>query len=184
MPHQCLSCGFTFDEGSSALLQGCPECKGTKFFYTQSAVGDEERKAIAKGAQKDIRQTVTDLLADASPEVADEIRAKADDDGWAQLRPRDLRRLVKKVQAERKPGKETADGVEFEDAVPAQPLAESKARVEQELASQDEDARPDTVTVGDGEYEIDVRGLLEKDPVVVQKDGAYMIHLPSLFQDD
>ena len=41
---------------------------------------------------------------------------------------------------------------------------------------------PDTVTINDdGSYALDVKGLLEKDPIVVHKDGAYLIHLPSLF---
>jgi predicted nucleic acid-binding Zn-ribbon protein len=44
------------------------------------------------------------------------------------------------------------------------------------------DDKPDTVTIGDtGEYDIDIKGLLEKNPIVVHKDGAYLIHLPSLF---
>ena len=32
-----------------------------------------------------------------------------------------------------------------------------------------------------GEYEIDVAGLLERNPIVVHRDGAYHIHLASLF---
>lgn len=33
-----------------------------------------------------------------------------------------------------------------------------------------------------GKYSIDVKGLLEREPIVIQKDGAYTIHLPSAFQ--
>ena len=50
MPHQCLGCGFAFEEGSSALLQGCPECKGTKFFYSAQEVDADERQRIALDA--------------------------------------------------------------------------------------------------------------------------------------
>lgn len=32
-----------------------------------------------------------------------------------------------------------------------------------------------------GVYEIDLEGLLGDSPIVVQKDGSYLIHLPSLF---
>ena len=47
---------------------------------------------------------------------------------------------------------------------------------------EDDETKPDTVTIADaGEYAIDIKGLLEKNPIVVHKDGAYMIHLPSLF---
>ena len=30
-------------------------------------------------------------------------------------------------------------------------------------------------------YEIDVESLLEKSPVIVRRDGTYLVHLPSLF---
>ncbi len=33
-----------------------------------------------------------------------------------------------------------------------------------------------------GVYEIDLEGLLDDSPIVVQKDGSYLIHLPSLFK--
>lgn len=183
MPHQCLSCGFAFEEGSSALLQGCPECKGTRFFYSKAAVDASERQKIADDAQKDLRQVVTDMLAEASPEARKTIEAKAGDDGWAQLRPRDLRKLVKQVQADAKKRPSADEGVEYDDAVPAPRMDEARQRVAAEIAGAAEDVRPDTVTVGDGRYDIDVQGLLEKDPIVIQKDGAYLIHLPSLFED-
>ena len=32
-----------------------------------------------------------------------------------------------------------------------------------------------------GVYEIDIKALLEKSPIIIQKDGSYLIHLPSLF---
>ncbi|MCD6383642.1 MAG: hypothetical protein J7L88_04200, partial [Thermoplasmata archaeon] len=42
---------------------------------------------------------------------------------------------------------------------------------------------PDVVTIVEqGVYEIDVKKLLEKSPIIVQKDGSYLIHLPSLFE--
>jgi len=34
-----------------------------------------------------------------------------------------------------------------------------------------------------GVYEIDVQRLLEDNPIVIQKDGSYLIHLPSLFKE-
>ncbi|MGA1819761.1 MAG: Zn-ribbon containing protein [Thermoplasmatota archaeon] len=34
-----------------------------------------------------------------------------------------------------------------------------------------------------GVYEIDVERLLEDNPIVIQKDGSYLIHLPSLFKE-
>lgn len=45
------------------------------------------------------------------------------------------------------------------------------------------EAKPETVRISNpGQYEIDVRRLLEKSPIVIQKDGTYLIHLASLFE--
>jgi predicted nucleic acid-binding Zn-ribbon protein len=49
----------------------------------------------------------------------------------------------------------------------------------------DDDSVPETVRIdGPGLYTIDVKRLLEEAPIVVQKDGSYLIHLPSLFDGD
>ena len=37
--------------------------------------------------------------------------------------------------------------------------------------------------VEQGVYEIDVKSLLEDNPIVIQKDGSYLIHLPSIFKE-
>ena len=37
--------------------------------------------------------------------------------------------------------------------------------------------------VEQGVYEIDVEKLLDDNPIVIQKDGSYLLHLPSLFKD-
>jgi predicted nucleic acid-binding Zn-ribbon protein len=37
--------------------------------------------------------------------------------------------------------------------------------------------------VEQGVYEIDVEKLLEDNPIVIQKDGSYLIHLPSIFKE-
>jgi predicted nucleic acid-binding Zn-ribbon protein len=191
MPHQCLSCGHLFAEGSSQILQGCPDCKGTRFFYTQAPVGAEERKQLADKAQRDLRQVVADMLQDAAPAAAAEL-GKADDGQWAQLKTSDLRKLVKQVQEEQE---RTLAARKAPSPAPAAKTWENpdvkpatvRVRIEtaaERLAKKQEapDPKPDTVHIRKpGEYEIDIKGLLEKNPIVVHKDGAYLIHLPSLF---
>ena len=44
MPHQCLKCGRVFEEGSSQLLKGCPDCNGNRFFFTKTPLDEKERK--------------------------------------------------------------------------------------------------------------------------------------------
>lgn len=183
MPHQCLGCGFAFEEGSSALLAGCPQCKGTKFFYSANAVSDDERKALQAKAQTDLRQVVAEVLQEAAPDVAQDLKDQADGDEWAELSPKDLRKIVKRVQAEtkKKPSKaKVPDDVNSPERL--EQVRAARERILAEFGNLDEETVPDTVTIqDDGSYSVDVKGLLEKDPIVVHKDGAYLIHLPSLF---
>ena len=204
MPHQCLACGHLFAEGSSQILQGCPDCKGTRFFYTSKAVGESERRELAEKAQKDLRQVVSDLLQETAPQTAATLAAQAGPDGWANLKAADLRRLVRQAQQERSTLEATGSpashsnaggsagdqpgGLAWEnDSVqPVQlkaAIAAGRARVEKEMDDASKvPAKPDTVNVRKpGEYEIDVKALLEREPIVVHKDGSYLIHLPSLF---
>jgi predicted nucleic acid-binding Zn-ribbon protein len=58
-----------------------------------------------------------------------------------------------------------------------------KAIIEKIKAEVDHSDTPETIGVEQpGKYNIDLKGLLEKEPIVIQKDGTYTIHLPSLFK--
>jgi len=63
MPHQCLKCGSVFADGSPAILRGCPQCKGMKFFYTERPISDDERDQLRQKAQKDIKHLIHEMLA-------------------------------------------------------------------------------------------------------------------------
>ncbi len=188
MAHQCLACGHLFTEGSSAILQGCPQCKGTRFFYTQKPLPAEERQALAAKAQKDLRSVVSELLQSA-PEAQAEMQ-KVAAGGWGELRPKDLRKLVAQVaeQQERAQANAKAKMAEWENP-DVQPfvvdakVGERRDAMQAELAAKAKaPPHPDTVNIRKpGQYDIDIKGLLEKNPIVVHKDGAYLIHLPSLF---
>ena len=197
MPHQCLGCGFAFEEGSSALLAGCPKCKGTKFFYSARPVDEAGRKELQANAQNDLRAVVQSVLEETSPTVARELEA---DDGWAELTPKQLRRIVRRVQEDQKQTDRPKTASPPPSSSPAAPLppaandasVDSPQRLKEarlardailrEFAEAEEESHPDTVTIeGEGRYGLDVKSLLERDPIVVHKDGAYMIHLPSLF---
>lgn len=41
MPHQCTECGHTFEDGSTEMLSGCPDCGGNKFQYFPGEVPEE-----------------------------------------------------------------------------------------------------------------------------------------------
>ena len=47
----------------------------------------------------------------------------------------------------------------------------------------DQSDAPETIDIEKpGKYRIDLKGLLEEEPIIIQKDGSYMIHLPSVFK--
>lgn len=131
------------------------------------------------------------MLQEAAPATAARLGA-ADDGQWAAITTKDVRRIIQEARAERAahaqtpatpaapPAWENPDVQPFPIQAPAKA---ARARVQREVAAQAKGpARPDTVNVREpGEYDIDVKALLEKSPIVVHKDGAYLIHLPSLF---
>lgn len=187
MAHQCLQCGHLFAEGSSAILQGCPQCKGTRFFYTQKPLPEAERKSMADRAQKDLRDVVGELLKSAPGADADLAR-KVAQGGWTQLRPSDLRNLMQAAaqkQANADQALEQAKTWENPEVQPflLQNVEQKRAAVAAQMAEASKAPdHPDTVNIRKpGQYDIDVAGLLERNPIVVHRDGAYHIHLASLF---
>lgn len=48
MPHQCLKCGRTYEDGSKYVLEGCPYCGGRIFLYTKKPLPDKTRKKLLK----------------------------------------------------------------------------------------------------------------------------------------
>ncbi|WP_276299535.1 OapC/ArvC family zinc-ribbon domain-containing protein [Halorussus lipolyticus] len=51
MPHQCTTCGRTFEDGSKDMLSGCPDCGGNKFqFQPAGAVSESAGNAGANAS--------------------------------------------------------------------------------------------------------------------------------------
>ena len=58
-----------------------------------------------------------------------------------------------------------------------------KATLEKIKAENKRFDTPGTIDVeAPGKYKIDLKGLLEEEPIIIQKDGSYTIHLPSVFK--
>lgn len=172
MPHQCLKCGRIFEEGSSQLLRGCPDCGGNRFFFTKEPLDEKERNAITCEVGKDINSAIMDLLGGSS-EVVDESGK------WVTIKPEDVRKVVEKHLTETKKilpeKKEDIELITDEDY-------RKKAIEKIESESKEPDA-PETIGIEKpGKYKIDIKGLLEEEPIIIQKDGSYTIHLPSVFK--
>lgn len=274
MAHQCLECGEVYEEGSPELLQGCASCGGTRFFFTQSPVSEEDREQIQAEAREDLKGIVQQMLDQGvkpdydddiwssdqrrewlavDPETAGEtvkeyVEEMADEAGDDEV-PEGVADLVDEVdqgvidsvqvdpdaddadeEAEIEPLLETGSGssgssreraserddeldldrkppIEEEtppeeeptpgEVPPDPPTPETPAgadpepvpldmwaeAAEDEEADEDEESRPEVVTVTEpGSYEIDVEALMGDSPIIVQNDGSYLVHLPSLFR--
>lgn len=173
MPHQCLKCGKVFEEGSSQLLKGCPDCGGNRFFFTREPLGEEERKSITREVGKDINSTLVDILGGGDKNVI----GKSGD--WVTIKPKDVRRAFEKHLSEKKkiaPEKKEDIDLLTDEEYRKSVIEELEAKVE-------ESDTPETIDVEKpGRYRIDLKGLLEEEPIIIQKDGSYTIHLPSIFK--
>jgi len=169
MPHQCLKCGHVFEEGSSQLLKGCPGCGGNRFFFTKQPLNETERDIMSKGIGQDL---TTKIMALAVEKNKGTLKGT---ETWITLKPKDLRKMIED-QIEQEPAEEINFGEPLSDD-------QRKAIIEKIKAEVDHSDTPETIGVEQpGKYHIDLKGLLEKEPIVIQKDGTYTIHLPSLFK--
>ena len=172
MPHQCLKCGKLFEEGSSQLLKGCPDCGGNRFFFTKQPLTEEERQLISKEMNEDLTTKITEFIEDQNKEVIGKTGK------WITVKPKEVRKLLEQHKNGEKSSDITQKNVSgiFDDEYRKRMIEKLKAEV-------DEVESPGTIDIEKpGKYKIDVKGLLEQEPIIVQKDGSYTIHLPSVFK--
>jgi len=170
MPHQCLKCGHVFEEGSSQLLKGCPGCGGNRFFFTKTPLNETEREEMSKEIGQDLTTKIMELAVEKNKDTLKGTET------WISLKPKDLRKMIETQKEQEKPKEELIVGEPFSDD-------ERKAIIEKIKAEVDHSDTPETIGVEQpGKYHIDLKGLLENEPIVIQKDGTYTIHLPSLFK--
>ena len=170
MPHQCLKCGHVFEEGSSQLLKGCPGCGGNRFFFTKQPLNETERDIMSKGIGQDLTTRIMELAVEKNKGTLKGTET------WITLKPKDLRKMIEDQIEQEEPAEKITLGEPISDD-------QRKAIIEKIKAEVDHSDTPETIGVEQpGKYHIDLKGLLEKEPIVIQKDGTYTIHLPSLFK--
>lgn len=173
MPHQCLKCGRIFEEGSSQLLKGCPECGGNRFFFTKQPLNENEREIISGEVSKDITTKIMETLIEENNTDIDKAG------NWVTIKPKEIRRIIKEkiIENEKELKKEKLE--------PIEPIDDERRRIIIEKIKSDVEKidTPETIDIEKpGKYNIDIKGLLEEEPIVIQKDGSYTIHLPSVFK--
>ncbi len=152
MPHQCLKCGKIFPEGTSQILQGCPQCGGTRFFYTQKPLDEKKREQKRRETEKDARTLVEQVLQEGlSPQDS------KDTSPWIELKKRKVTDIIDEIAHQK------------------------KESIQKEVPGNE---RIESISVKDvGDYEINIQKLLQEESVIIQKNGSYLIHLPSVFDE-
>ena len=172
MPHQCLKCGRVFEEGSPELLRGCPDCEGNRFFFTREPLNEAERNSITREIGKDINSVIVDLIG-GDRDIVDK------SGNWVTIKPKEIRKVVEQHLSENKkipPEKKEDIDLITDDEY-------SKTAIEKIESEAEESHTPETIDIEKpGMYKIDLKGLLEEEPIIIQKDGSYTIHLPSIFK--
>ena len=173
MPHQCLKCGMVFEEGSSQLLKGCPSCSGNRFFYTKEPLDEKARNTITEKVGKDLNSAIMELMGTDLDHVVDK------SGNWVKIKSKDVRKAMKKHISERQkvvPESKEEINIVTDDEY-------RKASLEKIEAESEKVDTPETIDIEKpGKYNIDIKGLLEEEPIIIQKDGSYTIHLPSIFK--
>ena len=173
MPHQCLKCGKIFEEGSAQLLKGCQDCGGNRFFFTKKPLNEEERSAITEKAGKDINTTIMELIGEQGDKLVGQSGK------WVNVKLKDVRKAMERQLSRQEKitpmDKESIDIITDEEY--------RQAAIERAEAEVEKTNTPETIDIEKpGKYKIDVKGLLEDEPIIIQKDGSYTIHLPSIFK--
>jgi predicted nucleic acid-binding Zn-ribbon protein len=215
MPHQCLKCGSVFADGSPEILRGCPGCGGTRFFFTEKRMSDDERSKLQEQANKDIKHFIQEMLT--SEDISVDIKhGKPKKEEWVQFivvddeesgpkkkkvelsGPVTVRDdMVKSIEDLVFPKEGKTKKFKFKAKAEVPKPKEEATKVTKPTAEEipapipapppmPEVVKEDTVAVisidEEGVYDIDVEKLLEKSPIIVQKDGSYVVHLPSVFK--
>jgi predicted nucleic acid-binding Zn-ribbon protein len=203
MPHQCLKCGSVFADGSPQILRGCPGCGGTRFFYTDKPITDEERSRLKEKANKDIKHLIQEMLTsgDTVPIKIDEESLEKDE--WVPLgitdevEPKETqaqsqleveKRIMKSIEDLKFPKEGKLKRFRTTSKSEIQKELQKTAIKEKSLPAKGEkpekkDKGVAVITIDEeGVYDIDVEKLLENSPIIVKKDGSYMVHLPSVFK--
>jgi predicted nucleic acid-binding Zn-ribbon protein len=172
MPHQCLKCGLVFEEGSAQLLKGCPDCGGNRFFFTKEPLDEKERDKITEKVGKDINTAILELMGDQGKDMVDP------SGNWVKIKPTDIRKAVEQHRPEKTIAPEKKEDIEI-----ITDETYRKAAIEQVESEVQTPHTPETIDIEKpGKYKIDLKGLLEEEPIIIQKDGSYTIHLPSIFK--
>lgn len=171
MAHECTNCGRGFEDGSTDMLSGCPECGGNRFQY---------RPAGTRGSQEERDPEPEMIEADVDPEYFEKQRQKAQEDR-AQAAARAT--IVPPDQLPRR--SEGSRSVPPEPEQVEEPAETDPAPGLEELREQLDDRFESIKIVDRGEYELNLMELYERRECIIelQENGRYVIEVPETLTD-
>lgn len=176
MPHQCIGCDETYEDGTDEVLSGCTNCGGTTFqFIPDNAVPEDDAPAATE--------------ADASADDGDRWMgggvidtADSDDEGAAPEAEDSSQHAARTEVIDDLPVADatTPDPAPADDAGSTEEAPPSNAvdldALRQELNRQFEGIK----ILSPGQYEINLTRLFEREECIIalQEDGRYEINIP------
>jgi len=208
LPHQCIGCGKVYPNGSKEILAGCSVCGGRKFYYIAQPLDQEEIDDVKQNMDNQMGNALERVIKDIPREKYNELGEEDTDGEWVKIRPEDYdgrdRRRAERVQSLQDRNSGLMGRIAIGRELPARPDTNAPGNVStEEKKAKDtkkhkvrklrvgtgrkvaiKKEKPAVITVVEkGVYEINLKSLLENSPIIIQKDGSYLIHLPSLFQN-
>ena len=83
MPHQCTTCGRTFEDGSKEMLSGCPDCGGNKFQFMPAGAVDGNAGGTTGAASAATAPKKTPETTPSTPTEHSASAAETEGDGRA-----------------------------------------------------------------------------------------------------
>jgi predicted nucleic acid-binding Zn-ribbon protein len=207
MAHQCTACGRTFEDGSTAMLSGCPDCGGNTFQYFKGeppeSPGRPPEPEIDAGVGGTVGETVgkaraavSGLMGDgyesptqeSAPDddilVADETPVSDHPDGGITEAP--------DTHTEDTGGTPTPDTPTRDTTATDEPATGSDAQQDEaveepsldELRAELNDQFESIKILEPGQYELNLMELYEREEhiIALQEDGRYVIDVPGTGQ--
>jgi predicted nucleic acid-binding Zn-ribbon protein len=204
MAHQCTAGGRTFEDGSTAMLSGCPDCGGNTFQYfkgdppetpgtppepeVEAGVGGTVGQKVGKA-----RAAVTGLIGEGYESPNRESATNDDDDI---LVADETPVAPKSDETSQKPTAEAttptpADEADSESETTATPPADESSSAPsqdgpadepslEELRAELNDQFESIKILEPGQYELNLMELYEREEhiIALQEDGRYVIDVP------
>jgi predicted nucleic acid-binding Zn-ribbon protein len=202
MAHQCTACGRTFEDGSTAMLSGCPDCGGNTFQYFKGdppeTPGTPPEPEIEAGVSGTVGETVGKARAavsgfvGAGPDSRGEASTPSDGDDdilVADETPVPQSRASEPATDAAEDTDTTSDSdaaATAEDTTDATvgPNSPGEEPSLDELRAELNDQFESIKILEPGQYELNLMELYEREEhiIALQEDGRYVIDVPGTGQ--